>query len=155
MARFCWGRSTRCFIYGFALQMISEKTLCSKVFTRCLWGIFYENNHNYNSYKSSYKFTYISFSSFCRNQKQESSFKQVGFLVTRNISTFGLREVALYFSDFNGFLLRPCFALYSNSYYTSMLLLNTNTTKGNVPLSYPQLFGLVESLWIKKYFPKY
>ena len=79
--------------------MISKKYSVAKFLQGVCEVFFYENNHNYNSYKSSYKFTYISFSSFCRNQKQESSFKQVGFLVTRNISTFGLREVALYFSD--------------------------------------------------------
>ena len=30
MARICWGRSTGCFIYNFVIQVISEKTLCSK-----------------------------------------------------------------------------------------------------------------------------
>ena len=57
----------------------------------------HENNCNCNSYKVSYKFTFIPFLSFLRNQKQESNFKQVGGLVRRNISVFSLKRVALYF----------------------------------------------------------
>ena len=66
------------------LQGIWERFLC-------------ENNLNYNSYKCSYKFTFISFLSFRRNQKQGSNFQQVGGLVTRNSSAFCLWRVALYF----------------------------------------------------------
>ena len=43
----------------------------------------YENNCNYDSYKLSYKFVYISFLSFRSIQKQESNFKHLGGLVTR------------------------------------------------------------------------
>ena len=84
LARICWGRSTSCSIYGFVFQVISEKTLCSKNFTKNLREIFIWNNRNYNSYKFSYKFIFISFLSFHRNQKQESNFQQVVGLVTRN-----------------------------------------------------------------------
>ena len=54
--------------------------------------ILYENNHNnYNSYKFSYKFPFIPFLSFHRNQKQrESTFQKVGGLVTRNSFAFCL-----------------------------------------------------------------
>ena len=40
LTRICWGRSTGCFIYNFVIQVISEKTLCSKGFTSNLWDIF-------------------------------------------------------------------------------------------------------------------
>ena len=40
MARICWGRSRRCFIYNFGIQEISEKTLCRKGFTTNLRDIF-------------------------------------------------------------------------------------------------------------------
>ena len=57
---------------------------------QAIWEIFlYENNCNYNSYKFSYKFTWTTILSFCRNQEQESSFPQVGGLVT-NIFVFCL-----------------------------------------------------------------
>ena len=40
LARVCWGRSTSCFVYGFVFQVIGEKTLCGKDFTRKLRDIF-------------------------------------------------------------------------------------------------------------------
>ena len=43
----------------------------------------YENNCNYDSYKLSYKFAYISFLSFLSFQKQESNSQHLGGLVTR------------------------------------------------------------------------
>ena len=45
----------------------------------------HENNRNYNSNIFSYKFAFILFLSFLRNQKQESSFQLASGLVTRNI----------------------------------------------------------------------
>ena len=42
-------------------QVISKKTLRIKDFTRNLKAILNENNHNYNSYKFSYKSAFISF----------------------------------------------------------------------------------------------
>ena len=57
----------------------------------------HENNRNYNSYRFSYKFTFILSLSFLPNQKQEPGFQQVGGLVTRNISVVCLYGVALYF----------------------------------------------------------
>ena len=49
-----------------------------------IWETFlHENNHNYNSYKFSYKFTFIPFLSFRKSQKQESNFQQVGGLVSK------------------------------------------------------------------------
>ena len=44
-----------------------------------------------NSYKFSYKFTFIPFLCFYRNQKQEPNFQQVGGLVTRNSFVFSLK----------------------------------------------------------------
>ena len=56
-----------------------------------IWDIFlHENNRNYNSYRSSYKFAFILFLSFLTNLKQESGFEQVGGQVTRHISVFYL-----------------------------------------------------------------
>ena len=58
---------------------------------RGVWETFlYENNHNYNSYKFSYKFTFIPFLFLHRSQKQESNFQQVRGLVTRSKYLFCL-----------------------------------------------------------------
>ena len=53
--------------------------------------------YDYDFYKFSYKFIFISFLASGINQKEESSFQQVGGLVTRNISVFRLYLVGLYF----------------------------------------------------------
>ena len=56
-----------------------------------IWETFLdENNRSYNSNKFIYKFAFIPFLSFPRNEKHESDFQQVGGLVTRNISGFYL-----------------------------------------------------------------
>ena len=68
--------------------MISEKS-----------RFLYENNRSYKSYKCSNKFTFISFLSFRRNQKQELNFQQVGGLVTRSSFAFCLQRVVLHFED--------------------------------------------------------
>ena len=65
----------------------------------------YENNRDYDFYKFSYKFAFISFLSSGINQKEESSFQQLGGLVTRNISVFRLYIVALYFKGMKLFYL--------------------------------------------------
>ena len=78
------------FVYGFVFEVISEKSLCSKDFTKVLREILYENNHKSSSYKFRDKSAYIPALSFRRNQNQESNFQQVGDLVTRNISLFRL-----------------------------------------------------------------
>ena len=90
LVRICRGQSTSVFVYGFVFQVISEKTLSSKDFTRNFRGILCENISNFNSYKFTYKFDLIPVLSFCRNQKVESKFQQVGDLKTRNISAFCL-----------------------------------------------------------------
>ena len=56
----------------------------------------HENNHNYNSYKFSYKLAFILFLSFLSNQKQESGLQQVGGLVKRNVSVFVVVVVVVY-----------------------------------------------------------
>ena len=55
---------------------------------KVLQDILHENNRNCNSYRFSYKFAFIFFLPSLTNQEQESSFQQVGGLVTRNISAF-------------------------------------------------------------------
>ena len=74
-----------------------KKHCVAKILQGILERFLYENNHNYNSYKVSYKFDFIPVLSFRRNQKQESNFQQVGVLATRNNSVFCLWRVALYF----------------------------------------------------------
>ena len=48
----------------------------------------YESNRNYNSYRFSYKFSFILFLSFITKQKQEPGFQQVGDLITRKMFVF-------------------------------------------------------------------
>ena len=76
---------------------IWKKHCVTKVLLAILEIFLHENNRNYNSYRFSYEFIFILFLSFLTNQKQESSFQQVGGLVTRNISAFCLKRLALYF----------------------------------------------------------
>ena len=134
MARICLGRSTGCFIYSFVIQVISEKHCVAKVLLAIWEIILHENNRNYNSYRFSYKFAFILFLSFLTNQKQESGFQQIGGLVTRIISVFCLKQVALYFKShsnsielYKGILLHvypvriivPCFEF--NRHLTTLL----------------------------------
>ena len=89
LTRIYWGRSTGCFFYSFAIQVISEKTLAKVL--QAIWEIFLpKNNRYYNSYRLNYKFAFILFLSSLTNQKQESGFQQVGALVMRNFSIFRL-----------------------------------------------------------------
>ena len=63
-----------------------------------IWEIFlHENNWNYNSYRLSCKYAFVPFLSCLRNWKEKSGLNQVGGLVARNISSFCLERVALYF----------------------------------------------------------
>ena len=88
----------RAFYKLFYLQFCDlSDQLNFKSFARNLREIFTWNNRNYNSYRFSYKFGFIHFLYFLTNQKQESGFKQVGSLTTKNISVFCLWQVALYF----------------------------------------------------------
>ena len=84
----CWVHSSSCFVYGFMIQVISEKHCVATIIPDIWETPLYKNNCNYNSYKFNCKFTFIPFLSFRRNQKQESNFQQVGGLITRNISVF-------------------------------------------------------------------
>ena len=59
--------------------------------------LLHENNHNYNSYRFSYKFAFILALSFLTNQKQQSCFQQVGGLVTTTSFVFVFSSFALYF----------------------------------------------------------
>ena len=69
----------------------SVKKNCVPKVLLAIWDIFlHENNRNYNSYRFSYELALIVLLSFLTNQKQESGFRQVGGLVTRNISVFYL-----------------------------------------------------------------
>ena len=97
MARICWGHSAGWFIHSFGFKWSVKKHFVAKVLP-AVWEIFlHEKNCNYNFYRFSYKFASILFLSFLTNQKQESSFQQVGGLVKRNISVFCLYWVALNF----------------------------------------------------------
>ena len=75
--------------------MISEKTTFLEKILLAIWESFlYESNYDYNLYKFGYKFAFIPFLFFHKNQKQELNFQQFGGLVTKNIYAF---RVALYF----------------------------------------------------------
>ena len=88
----CWGRSTGCFIYSFAIQ-VGEETLCSKGFTSNLRDILHENNR---TIIPTYLVTKSLLYSFCPFLQTEN--KKVGGLSTRNISAFCLYQDALYSS---------------------------------------------------------
>ena len=78
--------------------MISEKrNSVEKVLVAILEIFLRENNRNYDPYRFNYKFAFILFLPFLTNQKEESSFQQVGGLVRRIIPVFCLQRVALYF----------------------------------------------------------
>ena len=81
----------------FLFKWSMKKHYAAKVLF-AIWQIFlHGNNRNCNSYQFSYKFDIIHFLFFLRNQKQESTFQQVGGLATINISVLYLYRVALYF----------------------------------------------------------
>ena len=108
LARICWGHSTGFVIYNFVIQVISEKTLCSKGFASNLRDIFTWKYRNYNSYK----FIFILW----------IGFHQVGGLVTRNISAFCLSRTLLQsHTEFNRLIKRNFLTCYSCTYYRSML----------------------------------
>ena len=67
-----------------------KKHCAAKVLLAISEIFLHENNRNYNSYRFNYKFAFILCLPFFANQKQESSFQQVGDLVKRNISVFFL-----------------------------------------------------------------
>ena len=66
------------------IQVIGKKHYVAKVLLAISEIFLHENNNNYNSNRFSYKFAFIFFLSFLTNQKQ----KQVGDVVTKNISVF-------------------------------------------------------------------
>ena len=93
-------------LLSFVIQVISEKIKCIcysnllqylLVLPAILWIFLHENNRNYISYRFSYKFAFILFLNFLSNQKQQSGFQQVCSLLTRNISVFCLKWVAICF----------------------------------------------------------
>ena len=85
---------------------LSVKKICAAEFYKEFEWDFYMKIilTNYNSYKSSYKFTFIPFFSFHRNRKQESNFQQLGGLVTRNSFALCLYWVTLYFKGMSNLL---------------------------------------------------
>ena len=69
----------------------SVKKHCVAKVSLAIWEMFlHENNSNYNSYRFSYKFTFIQILSFFINQKKESGFQQVDGLLMKNIYVFCL-----------------------------------------------------------------
>ena len=79
----CVSRGKKCYFLENFANLINELSPISET-------VFYENNHNYNFYKFSYKFAFVPFLSFPRNQKQEPNFQQVGRLAMKNVSDFCL-----------------------------------------------------------------
>ena len=114
----------RLFYLQFFLFKWSVKKHCAAKVLLAIWEIFsHENNRSYNSYRLSYKFTFILLLSFLTNKKQESDFQQIGGLVTRNISVFSESsstsnpcQIQSTFIKKKNFL-----TCYSCSYYSSMI----------------------------------
>ena len=76
----------RAFYKLFYLQFCNSsdqwKKYCVAKVLLAIWETFlHENNHDYDSYRFSYRFAFILFLSFFTNQKQESGFQQVYGLV--------------------------------------------------------------------------
>ena len=65
-----------------------KKHCVAKVLLEVSQIFLHENNRNYNLYRFSCKFAFILFLSFLINLKQESSFQEVGSLVTRILLFF-------------------------------------------------------------------
>ena len=68
------------------LKWSVKKRFIPKILQGIWETFFYENNRHHNSYK----FAFIPFLPFHRNQEQDSNFQQLGGLITRNISVFCL-----------------------------------------------------------------
>ena len=83
----------------FYFKWSAKKHCVAKILQRIWERFLREKNRKCNSYKPSYKFTFIYFLSFHRNQKQESYFQQVGGLVSKNSFAFRLQRVAVYFKS--------------------------------------------------------
>ena len=118
----CWGRSTGCFIYSFAIQ-VGEETLCSKGFTSNLRDILHENNR---TVIPTYLVTKSLLYSFCPFLQTEN--KKVGGLSTRNMSAFCLYQDALYSKAIPNSIefYKGIFLRYSCSYYSFMRKANVS-----------------------------
>ena len=76
----------------------SVDKLCVAKKLLAIWETFLDESiYGYSPYKFIYKFALVTLFSIRKNQKQESFSRQVGGLVTRNISGFCLKQVTLYF----------------------------------------------------------
>ena len=101
-----------------------KKTQRSKVFASYLRNPLYENNCNYNSCKFGYKFAFVIFLFFPRNQKQDSNFLQVCCLVTKKFFAFlfiASRALFQRHAEINRPLYWIFLACYSCLYYSFML----------------------------------
>ena len=67
----CWASFSRCFIYSFVIQVISEKALCSRDFNSNLKDIFYIKTIAAIIPRFSYKCIFTLVVSFLKNQKYE------------------------------------------------------------------------------------
>ena len=100
-----------------------QEALCSKIL-ELIWETFlYENNRYYDSQKLSFKFAFISFLSFHRNQKQKSTFEQVGGLITKKYFYCFYKascNLLQRHSEFNRPLWKDFLTCYSCPHYCSM-----------------------------------
>ena len=105
-------------------QLTIEKTLRNKVFARYLRNLLYKNNWNYNSCKFGYKFAFVIFLFFPRNQKEDSNFLQVSCLVIKTFFAFlfiASRTLLQRHAEINRPLYRIFLACYSCLHYSFML----------------------------------
>ena len=134
LVRICWGRSTGCFIYSSVIQVIDEKNCVAKVLVADREIFLHENNRNYNSDRFSYKFAFILFLSFLKNQNQEASWWSSN---EKYFWFFFMMSHALFQSHakFNRLLQRNILTCYSCSYDSFKIwlsLLHTETATGAV-----------------------
>ena len=113
-----------CFISDFAFWLIGERTLCSKDFISFLRDVLNENNCNSNSWKLSYKITFILCRPFAETENKDQTFKKSWWSVNEKYFCFLL--TANHFllqkhARFNKTLQMNLLICCSCSYYSFML----------------------------------
>ena len=102
-----------------------------------IWEKFlYKNDPNDDSYKFSYKFTFIPFLSLHINQKQESNFQQV--LLQK-------------YAEFNRLLQKDFLICYSCSYYSFMIVPNPYIFGSSGKVSFRERYYIYKNTSIERF----